>query len=181
MDETDRRLQLILTAALALLVVGGIVDLILDQPTSWLSFHVIFELMLIAGGLALAITLWLRWRAAAHDVERLRASLQERQAERDIWKASAEQALAGFGRAIDAQFRAWQLTPAEREVALLLLKGYSHKAIARHTDRSDATVRQHATVIYQKAGLSGRAELAAYFLEGIPLPDGPAPSDIARA
>ena len=93
----------------------------------------------------------------------------------------ARQALAGFGRAIDAQFRAWQLTPAEREVALLLLKGYSHKAIARHTDRSDATVRQHATAIYQKAGLSGRAELAAYFLEGIPLPDGPAPSDIARA
>jgi DNA-binding NarL/FixJ family response regulator len=72
---------------------------------------------------------------------------------------------------VDAQFRAWQLTPAEREVALLLLKGYSHKHVASATGRSERTARQHATAVYQKAGLGSRAELAAYFLEDLLLPD----------
>lgn len=64
------------------------------------------------------------------------------------------------------QFRAWRLTPAEREVALLLLKGRSHKEIAAATGRSERTVRQHAIAAYQKAGLGGRAELAAFLAGG---------------
>jgi DNA-binding NarL/FixJ family response regulator len=58
----------------------------------------------------------------------------------------------------------------EREIALLLMKGYSHKAIARDRGRSERTVRQHAVAIYQKSGLGGRAELAAFFLEDLMLP-----------
>jgi len=65
----------------------------------------------------------------------------------------------------------WGLTPAEREVALLLLKGQSHKQIAYTTGRSERTVRQHAVAVYQKSGLSGRAELAAFFLEDLLLPE----------
>lgn len=75
-----------------------------------------------------------------------------------------------WGEAIDEQFDRWHLTPAEREVALLLLKGHSHKAIAKHTDRSPQTVRQHAASVYEKGSLSGRAELAAYFLADLMLP-----------
>jgi DNA-binding CsgD family transcriptional regulator len=169
-ERTERNLPLLLVLALTLIVVGGTVDLVLDQPQQWLSFHVIFETAMIAGALTLATALWLGWWRAERASAALRRSLAERRAERDAWKASAEHALAGFGRAIDDQFTAWQLTPTEREVALLLLKGRSHKAIARATGRSDATVRQHATAIYQKAGLAGRAELAAYFLEDVALP-----------
>ena len=65
---------------------------------------------------------------------------------------------------------AWQLTPSEREVALLLLKGQGHKQIAAATGRSERTVRQHAVVVYQKSGLQGRAELAAFFLEDLAVP-----------
>jgi DNA-binding CsgD family transcriptional regulator len=81
------------------------------------------------------------------------------------------QALAGLGRAIDRQFRAWQLTPTEREVALLLLQGHGHKWIAAQTRRSERTVRQHAVAVYEKAGLGGRAELAAFFLQDLIVPD----------
>jgi DNA-binding CsgD family transcriptional regulator len=76
-----------------------------------------------------------------------------------------------LGVAIDKQFHAWQLTPAEREVALLLLKGYSHKRVAQITGRSERTARQHATTVYDKAGLASRAELAAFFLEDLLLPE----------
>jgi DNA-binding NarL/FixJ family response regulator len=78
-------------------------------------------------------------------------------------------------RAIDEQFRAWRLTPTEGEIALQLLQGRSHKQIAAATGRSERTVRQHAVVVYQKSGLGGRAELGAFFLEGLMLPEGERP------
>ena len=77
------------------------------------------------------------------------------------------------------QFREWELTPAEREVALLLLKGQSHKEIGASTDRSERTVRQHAVALYHKAGVGGRAELAAFFLGDLVLP--PATVDPSRS
>jgi DNA-binding CsgD family transcriptional regulator len=79
--------------------------------------------------------------------------------------------LEGLGVEIDRQFRTWGLTAAEREVGLLLVKGYSHKEIATLTRRSERTARQHAGAVYRKAGLAGRAELAAFFLEDLLLPE----------
>jgi DNA-binding CsgD family transcriptional regulator len=81
--------------------------------------------------------------------------------------------------AIDRQLEAWGLTNAEREVAMLVLKGKTHKEIAVATDRSEKTVRQHAAAAYRKAGLGGRAELAAYFLTGLPMPNAPRQADVA--
>jgi DNA-binding CsgD family transcriptional regulator len=167
----DSRLPLLLALALGSIMVGGTIDLILDEPAHWLSFHVIFETLMIAGALLMATTLWLGWWRAERSLVEMRERLAARKAERDEWRESARKALEGLGQAVDAQFRAWQLTPAEREVALLLLKGYSHKHVASATGRSERTARQHATAVYQKAGLGSRAELSAYFLEELLLPD----------
>lgn len=172
MDENrDSRLPLLLVVALASIVVGGTVDLILDRPEQWISFHVIFESLMIAGALLMATTLWLGWWRAERSLDEMRARLEARKAERDEWRESAQKALRGLGVAVNSQFDAWGLTPAEREVALLLLKGYSHKHVASATGRSERTARQHAAAVYQKAGLGSRAELAAYFLEDLLLPD----------
>lgn len=162
-----------LVAALALLVVvvGGVIDLILDDPERWWTPHVVFEIGLIGAALGLSVWLWRGWATTATSLASTRAALEERGAERDAWRRSARAALEGLGREIDRQFRAWGLTPAEREVALLLVKGYSHKEIAALTDRSERTARQHAVAVYRKAGLGGRAELAAFFLEDLLLPE----------
>lgn len=71
---------------------------------------------------------------------------------------------------MEQQFEAWNLTPAEKEIALFLLKGLSHKEIAVIRGISEATARQHARSVYRKSGLSGRRHLAAFFLEDIALP-----------
>jgi len=168
--QNDERLRWLLVVALLAIIVGGIADLIMDQPESWLSFHVIFESLMIAGALLMTTTLWLGWWRSSRSVGELRRSLEAREEERDTWRASAQRALEGLGEAIDAQFDAWGLTPSEREIAVLLLKGHSHKAIAKHTDRSAQTVRQHAAAVYRKGDLSGRAELSAFFLEDLMLP-----------
>jgi DNA-binding CsgD family transcriptional regulator len=168
--EDDRELRFILVAALLMIGVGGVVDLVLDQPSNWLTFHVLFELSMISLALLLTTALWLGWRRAQREAVHLRATLEERRTERDAWRSSAEKVLQGLGAAIDKQFSEWHLTPAEREVALLLLKGYSHKHIAAATARSERTARQHAAAVYEKAGLGSRAELAAFFLDGLILP-----------
>jgi DNA-binding CsgD family transcriptional regulator len=170
MEENGRDLRWLLALALLSIIIGGTVDLMLDEPATWLSFHVIFETLMIAGALLMATTLWLGWWRAERSVAELRQSLEARRQEHDAWRQGARAALEGFGEAVDEQFRTWALTPAEREVALLLLKGYSHKHIAQATGRNERTARQHASAVYQKAGFAGRAELSAYFLEDLMLP-----------
>ena len=170
-NDFDSHLRVVLAVALASIIIGGAADLWMDHPETWLSFHVVFETTMIAGALVMATTLWLGWWRSAHLAAELRASLDKQGVERDAWKASAKVALDGLGRAIDAQFKSWHLTPTEREIALMLLKGYGHKEIAALTARSERTVRQHASVVYDKAGIAGRAELAAYFLNDLMLPD----------
>ena len=52
----------------------------------------------------------------------------------------------------------------------MLLKGFSHKEIATLRQASERTIREQARAVYRKAGLSGRASLAAFFLEDLLLP-----------
>jgi len=101
---------------------------------------------------------------------RVQQALAARGDERDAWRDQSRRLREGLGAAIDAQLLDWNLTRVERQTAFLLLKGYSHKEIARLTERSDRTVRQHAVDIYRKSGMSGRAELSAFFLEDMLLP-----------
>ena len=63
--------------------------------------------------------------------------------------------------------RAWALSPAEADIAGLMLKGASLRDIARLRHTSETTIRQQAQGIYRKSGLSGRSEVAAYFLESL--------------
>lgn len=86
------------------------------------------------------------------------------------WRNESRQWLTGLGAAIDAQFTRWSLTDAEREVALLLLKGLSTKEIGVVRASSERTVREQARAIYAKAGLTGRAALSAFFLEDLLAP-----------
>ncbi|WP_396202818.1 helix-turn-helix transcriptional regulator [Gemmatimonas sp.] len=176
-NEFRGPLPVAMAGFLLLVVVGGLLDLILDAPDSVWSLHVLFEIGMVVSSLAFAVMLFRGWRRSAATLSRTRLSLEEsqrlvvqRQAERDAWRHSAESALVGFSEAINRQFDAWQLTRAERDVALLILKGAGHKQAAAQLERSERTVRQHAVEVYRKAGLQGRAELSAFFLQDLMLP-----------
>ncbi len=170
-------LPVVMATFLLMVVVGGLVDLMLDAPDTIWSLHVLFEVGMVVFSLAFAVVLFRGWRRSVVALERTRLSLEatqrlvaERQAEGEAWRKSAESALTGFSEAINRQFDAWQLTRAERDVALLILKGAGHKQAAAQLERSERTVRQHAVEVYRKAGLQGRAELSAFFLQGLMLP-----------
>jgi DNA-binding CsgD family transcriptional regulator len=170
--ETEQRMRLALVGAVVLLALNGAVNVLMDVYAPLHPLHVPVEVATIVVGIAAAAILGVAWMGARRREAEANRSMLARKAERDAWQDSARKALEGLGAAIDGQFRDWELTPTEREVALLLLKGHSHKRIADITGRRERTVRQHSVVIYQKAGLSGRAGLAAFFLEDLMLPDG---------
>jgi DNA-binding CsgD family transcriptional regulator len=86
------------------------------------------------------------------------------------WRTESRTLLNGLGEAIEGQFSRWNLTEAEREVALLLLKGLSSKEVATVRAVSERTVREQARSIYSKTGLTGRAALSAFFLEDLLAP-----------
>jgi DNA-binding CsgD family transcriptional regulator len=68
---------------------------------------------------------------------------------------------------IDDEFNRWQFSRAEKEIALLLIKGLAMKDIAEIRGSSENTVRQQASHIYKKSSLNGRLELSAYFLDDL--------------
>lgn len=168
--DAPPRLYLVLAVLFILITVAASADLAMDRPTTLWSVHVLAEATLVLVSLGAATYLALGWYGTLRDVRALEVTVAQRQAERDVWKQQAAQALQSLGVAIDAQFDAWKLTDAERETALLLLKGLSHKRIGTLTNRSERTVRQHSVAVYRKSGLAGRSELAGFFLEGVPLP-----------
>jgi DNA-binding CsgD family transcriptional regulator len=114
-------------------------------------------------------SLWFgRTRTAASVRElALRRQLEDARTEIAYERDRAREFLNGLGDEIDKQFETWGLTAAEREVALLILKGLRHKEIATARNTSEGTVRQQALMVYKKAGLDGRTDLAAFFLEDL--------------
>lgn len=103
----------------------------------------------------------------AHAAEEALARAERLRAEAEAFRAETRDATATVSAAITARFTAWHLTPAERDVARLLLLGLSHKDIAAARDTSERTARDQAQAVYKKAGVEGRAELAAFFLEDL--------------
>jgi DNA-binding CsgD family transcriptional regulator len=172
-QETRRNpVPSLIMAAVAALATADVVD---DLHSGGELLHMALEVIIIAVAAAGAVVLWFQLVRARTTNRVLRADLTKARAEMQRFQAESQDLMRGLGEAIDRQFARWQLSPAEREVALLLLKGLSHKDAAEARSTSERTVRQQALSVYRKAGLAGRAELAAFFLEDLLLPTaGPA-------
>lgn len=83
------------------------------------------------------------------------------------WRNENRELIAGLAAQIRNQFQSWQLTGAEAEVGLLLLKGLSLLEISQLRSASERTIRDQARAVYRKSGLAGRSELSAFFLEDL--------------
>lgn len=78
-----------------------------------------------------------------------------------------DSARGALAEVIERQFADWGLTPAERDVAHFAIKGLDVADIARMRNAATGTVRAQLTHIYAKAGVSGRAQFAAWFVEDL--------------
>ena len=173
MDDEGTLRGKILAVLAVIAGIGTLITLeILEEPDMTLD-EILWELIeptLIVMTAAGVIYLMNRMNRQHKEQLTLIRDLEVARAEGAEWRADMRELLKGLGSAIDAQFDRWSLTPAEREVAMLLLKGLSHREIASLREASEATVRQQARSVYSKSDLSGRAALSAFFLEDLLLP-----------
>jgi DNA-binding CsgD family transcriptional regulator len=160
-------LSLGLFAVIAMLIAF---DIAADYRAGTEPRHVLTEGGVMVLALVGLVVLWRQLRSAQRKAEQLTVDLEAARLEADRFRQEAHEALRGLGEAIDRQFVRWNLSPAESEVALLLLKGLSHKEIAALRSTTETTIRQQGLAVYRKSGLRSRAELSAFFLEDLLLP-----------
>lgn len=70
-----------------------------------------------------------------------------------------------FDEYVMRRFAKWALTPAEKDVALLLLRGLSTADIAELRRSSVGTVKVHAHHVFGKAAVGSRVEFMALFMD----------------
>ncbi|MCF6216627.1 MAG: hypothetical protein L3J58_10695 [Emcibacter sp.] len=70
-----------------------------------------------------------------------------------------------FAEVIGALFDEWKLTPAEKDVAIFLIKGMSFSEIALARNAKEGTVKAQSNAVYRKANVKGCHELLALFLD----------------
>jgi DNA-binding CsgD family transcriptional regulator len=170
----EGRLHPSLLVAFVLIGILSAVDLIADAREGPRFLHLLAEgavvLIALAGAMMVIRHLLREIKEARNEAKDLGRRLEGSRQEAMQWREEAQSLLRGLGVEIDRQFGKWNLTSAEKEVALFLLKGLSHKEVARIRHVSEATTRQQARTIYRKAGVTGRHDLAAFFLEDLALP-----------
>ena len=111
------------------------------------SFEGFVALALIAGTLGTALQV---------------RSLHRRQAE---MRRQLQVASSAFGNLIEQQFTDWNLSAAERDVALLAIKGLSVAEMATLRATKEGTIKAQCAAVYRKAGVSGRLQLLSFFIE----------------
>lgn len=154
-QETGRRAfvlaVLILVQALAgvFFTVDVVADLAADGKLE--DLHMVLEalaaLALVAGVAFMMVEL----RRLYGRIDRMETSLRAAQGEMAV--------------VIDSFFSDWHLTPSERDVAFLMLKGLGNDAIGGLRGTAAGTVRAQCTAIYAKAGVDGRAQFLSHFME----------------
>jgi DNA-binding CsgD family transcriptional regulator len=167
----------IILGAMLFTVVLTVIDIISDLKDGVSYSHLSGEFLITTLSSVGAVILWKRTLDLNSEItnqKKLVVTMDSDRAralnEATKWKSEAAKVLAGLSGAIDTQLVKWNLTAAEKEVALLLLKGLSLKEVADVRDVSEKTARAQSFSIYAKSGLSGRAELSAFFLEDLMLP-----------
>jgi len=81
-------------------------------------------------------------------------------------EAQLRVASGAFAELLDEHFDAWSLTPSERDVALLAIKGLSIAEIAAARQTKEGTIKAQCNAIYSKAGVTGRPQqLSLYIAE----------------
>ena len=76
-------------------------------------------------------------------------------------------ASGAFSELLETRFDEWGLSPAERDVAILAIKGFSVAEMAELRSAAQGTVKAQCAALYRKAGVSGRLQLLSLFLDDL--------------
>jgi DNA-binding CsgD family transcriptional regulator len=113
--------------------------------------HLLFEI-LSAAALMFAIRILLREMRRLHEHnDRQSQSLMFLRGEMDTF--------------VRGKFQEWNLSPAESDIVMFMLKGLSIADIAKARSTAEGTVKAQTTNIFRKTGVSSRTELMSVFMD----------------
>lgn len=150
---------------LALIIVASGSDLAGDLGEGVTSTHLLREGVILTVAVIGIGWILLGLRRQGQEIERLRRELEEA---RTLPAAVSDRLLdarRNLADVIAEQFGTWELSRSEKEVGQFLLKGLTTREIAMLRGTAEKTIRQQASSIYQKAGVTGRHAFAAWFIE----------------
>lgn len=150
---------------LVMLSAISVADLIIDHNEGASMAHMLHEGIVFV--LCVVAAAALMWELRAQKLKNLglKQALHDAQREVEHASQSMRDGRLAFAKAISQQFEDWGLSKSESEVAFLLLKGLSLAEIASLRETKEKTVRQQASSLYKKAGVSGRHAFSAWFIE----------------
>lgn len=140
--------------------VDGVIDFLEDGFTSAVLLDGLIVLLVFAGTTYII-------RSSSQALRLSRIKLEQVQRENDVFRRANQQVLGEMWKGISAQFRSWGLTTVEAQIAERLIRGYSMKQIAAILSKSERTVRNQARAVYEKSGMTGRSDLAAFFVQDV--------------
>lgn len=131
-------------------------------------------MVFIEEGSALAFSIGTKGKGRRLSLAKLRAAVPLIAAmARGHWRQLSPESLEG-GTSLAAQleeafgnFGASRLSPREQEIARMILRGHSSKAMARIFDCSPETVKVHRKRLYAKLNVSAQGELLSLFLNAL--------------
>ena len=74
-------------------------------------------------------------------------------------------AKGAFQSGIDGYFEQWELSEAEKDIALFTIKGMTISEIAEIRQTKQSTIKTQSSAIYKKAGVSSRSQLVSLLIE----------------
>jgi len=150
---------------LLVVAVASGTDLVSDISHGVALLHVLQEAVVMAVAVLGFAWIALRLHGARRLVSALKAELLEVQKQPQPNSQALLLARKQLAESIKDQFDQWVLTASEKEVGMLLLKGFSLKEIAALRGTAEKTIRHQASAIYKKAGVVGRHGFSAWFIE----------------
>jgi DNA-binding CsgD family transcriptional regulator len=157
--------DLILIGMLVIVIVINTTDFLKDilHGDEWL--HISLEVITVFLSLWGIVMLIQQINNRSQEISKLNKKIEK--SEQDL--ALSHTKLKEIGREysvyLHKQFEDWNLTPSEKDVALILLKGLSFKEMAEVRNTKEKTIRQQASTIYKKSNVAGRHEFSAWFFE----------------
>jgi len=164
------RPRLLLAGTFTLIAALVAWDLLSDQGAGVDMLHLVIETLVLVIAAGSGLGLLLRDLQQRRKLSELASQIHHARSDSAQWRSRYQETINGLSKGIQSQFIEWQLSAAESDVALLVLKGLSLGEIATLRDTSERTVRDQARAVYRKSGMANRASLSAFFLEDLLLP-----------
>lgn len=116
----------------------------------------VMEVIEVAASLGMLLGVGTTFLLVSQEGQRIRS------VERKVEAASGE-----LDTYLRDQFYEWGLSPTERHITILVMKGFSNQEVAKFRGTSESTVKSQISTIFKKSGTSSRTQLVTWLLEDV--------------